>query len=202
MATIATPPAPTAHPAASRRVLAELIPGSRIRDAGLVVGGAAVVAVLSQMSVPLGFTPVPLTLGSFAALFTGAALGPRRAAASIGLFLLAGIVGAPVFAGQASGYLFATFGYAASYLPAAALVGRLARRGHDRAPHKLIAGICAASLIIYAGGAGWLMIFTGAGPATAVAQGVLPFIPGDAIKVVATALLLPVTWHVVNRRRR
>lgn len=202
MATLDTPPTLTAHPAAPRRVLAELIPGSRVRDGVLVIGVAAVVALASQVSVPLGFTPVPLTLGSAAALIAGATLGPVRGSLSIGLFLLAGILGAPVFAGQTGGYLFATFGYAAGYLPATALVGSLARRGHDRAPHKLIAGICVASLIIYTGGVGWLMAFTGAGFGTSVAEGVLPFLPGDAIKVLATALVLPVAWRVISQRRR
>lgn len=199
-------PAAQAHqalaPAPARRVLGDVVPRTRLRDLALVTGGTAWVAAASQPSIPLWFTPVPLTLGSFAALLAGAALGPIRAAMSMGLFLAIGMAGAPVFADQSSGYLFASFGYAAGYLPAATLVGWLARRGHDRAPHKLFAGICLASVLIYAGGLPWFIIRTGIDLETGIAHGVVPFIPGDVIKAIATAALLPIAWRVINHRHR
>lgn len=182
------------------RVLADLIPGALARNIALVVGGALFVSVLAQIAVPLPFTPIPLTLGSFAALVTGAALGPARAGLSLGLYVAAGMVGAPVFAGFGHGYAFASFGYALAFIPAAVLVGELARRGHDRSPVRLFGVIALASLVIYAAGVPWLMAWTGSDLQTAIVQGVLPFLPGDAIKALAVSGLLPIVWRLINRR--
>src|SRR5438105_741107 len=101
----------TALPLPRQRVLADVVPGGLVRDTALVLGGAAFIGLLAQFAVPLGFTPVPLTLGTFAVLLTGAALGPLRGLISTGVYLLAGMAGVPCFAGHASGYGFASFGY-------------------------------------------------------------------------------------------
>lgn len=185
----------------SHRVLADLIPGALARNIALVVGGAAFMAVFAQLALPLPFTPVPLTLGSFAVLLIGAALGPTRAGLSLGLYAAAGIAGAPVFAGHGHGYAFASFGYILAYVPASVLVGNLARRGHDRSPLRLFGGVALASLVIYAFGVPWLMAWTGINLHTALIEGVLPFLPGDAIKAVAVSGLLPAAWRLINHKR-
>ncbi|MDR2113950.1 MAG: biotin transporter BioY, partial [Bifidobacteriaceae bacterium] len=110
-------------------VFAELWGRSRVKDAVWVTAGAAWVALLGQISIPLGFTPVPLSLGTFAVLTAGTALGATRGAAAMVLFLVAGWAGAPVFAGGHSGIGLPTTGYVLGYVAAAALAGRAARRG-------------------------------------------------------------------------
>ncbi len=187
------------------RVFAELLSdaqgaGALARNAGLVVGGTVFLAALAQVALPLPFTPIPLTLGSFAALLVGAALGPLRATLSASLYLAAGMAGAPIFAGQGHGLAFASFGYALAFIPASALVGYLARRGHDRSPVKLFGGVCLVSVIMYAVGMPWLMVWSGVGVSAGLMQGVLPFLPGDAIKALAVAGLLPTVWKLINQR--
>ena len=189
-------------PSLPHRVLGDLIPGSRVttRNIALVIGGAAFVSIFAQLALPLPFTPIPLTLGTFAVLLTGAALGPQRAGLSMALYLAVGMAGAPIFAGHGAGYAFASFGYILAYIPAAVFVGYLARRGHDRSPIKLFGAVALASLMVYAAGVPWLMAWTGADLQTAFVQGVLPFLPGDAIKTLAVAGLLPAAWKLINRR--
>src|SRR6202030_1021390 len=98
-------------------VLADLIAGSRDRaariswDVALVVGAAAMVGALAQISIKLSFTPVPITGQTLGVLLAGTALGWRRAGAALVLYAVAGLAGVPWFAGQASGYVGASFGY-------------------------------------------------------------------------------------------
>ncbi|GMA31042.1 biotin transporter BioY [Litorihabitans aurantiacus] len=188
-------------PRPAPRVLADLVATSRVRDVALVLGGTAFVALASQVLIPLGFTPVPLSLGTFGALVVGAALGPVRATASLGLYLLAGIAGVGWFAEGASGWQFASFGYLLGYVMAAALVGGLARRGGDRRPLATIGLMLLGGAVIYAAGVPWLMAFLGVDLATALGLGVVPFLIGDAIKAVVAALLLPGSWALVRRLR-
>ncbi|ACQ80581.1 BioY protein [Beutenbergia cavernae DSM 12333] len=185
-----------------RLVLGDLLPASRVRDAALVLAGTGVVAALAQVAIPLPFTPVPLTLGTFGALVVGAALGPARAAASLALYMLAGVAGVGWFAGGASGWQFASFGYVLGFLLAGVLVGRLARAGADRKPLATIGAMLLGSVVVYACGVPWLMAFLGVDLPEALRLGVVPFLAGDAIKSVLAAVVLPGTWAVVSRVRR
>lgn len=187
-------------------VLADLLPrragiarASLVRDAALVVGGAAFLAAVAQVVVPLPFTPVPLTLATFGVMLLGAGLGPARGLAAVGLYLLAGVLGAPVFAGATAGWAFASFGYAIGFLPAAAIVGRSARMGSDRKVTGMLGTAVAASAAIYAFGIAWLMAWTGLGFGEALMLGMLPFLVGDALKIGAAALLLPSTWRLIGK---
>ncbi len=187
-------------------VLADLLPrragiarASLVRDAALVVGGAAFLAAVAQVVVPLPFTPVPLTLATFGVMLLGAGLGPARGLAAVGLYLLAGVLGAPVFAGATAGWAFASFGYAIGFLPAAAIVGRSARMGSDRTVTGMLGTAVAASAAIYAFGIAWLMAWTGLGFGEALMLGMLPFLVGDALKIGAAALLLPSTWRLIGK---
>lgn len=191
----------------SRPVLADLLPaaGTRARalvaDAVLVLTGTLLVAGLSQVLVPLPFTPVPLSLGTFGVLLVGAALGPLRATASLALYLLAGIAGVGWFAGGASGWQFASFGYLLGMVLAAAVVGALARRGVDRSVWRTTLAGLLAGVVVYALGVPWLMVFLGVDLPTALALGVVPFLVGDAIKALLAAALLPGAWALVGRLR-
>lgn len=191
-------------PAASARrlVLADLIPASRAKDAALVLGGTGVVAVLSQVAIPLGFTPVPLSLGTLGALLVGAALGPARAVLSLLLYVGAGIAGVGWFAGGASGWMFASFGYLLGFVLAAALMGRLARRGADRNVFGSIGLGLLGGAVIYAAGVPWLMAFLDVSFTEALALGVTPFLIGDVIKAVIVAVVLPGAWALIGRSAR
>ncbi|HET6693479.1 MAG TPA: biotin transporter BioY [Pedococcus sp.] len=182
-----------------KRVLADAIPGGLVRDAVLVLGGAAFVGLLAQFSIPLSFTPVPLTLGTFAVLLTGAALGPVRGLLSIGIYMVAGMAGVPWFAGQSSGWGFPSFGYIIGFVLAGALVGWLASRGGDRTPLRTVGTMVLGNLVIYAVGVPYLMGATGMDLATALEKGVVPFLLGDGIKIAIAAGLLPGAWKVVRR---
>lgn len=182
-------------------VLADLVSGSRVKDAALVMGGTATVFAASQIVVPLWFTPVPLSLATFAVLLVGATLGPMRAGASLGLYLLLGLVGVPVFAGFTSGVAHASFGYVIGYFLAAVAVGALARRAADRRALSTVAMALVGSALVYAAGVPWLMISLDVGLKEGLALGVVPFLVGDAIKAVAAGALLPTSWKLVGRFR-
>lgn len=183
-------------------VLADLVPGARVRDVALTLAGTAFITVAGYIAIPLPFTPVPLSLATFAVLLTGAALGPARGATSALLYLVLGVVGVPLFAGGNAGWAFSSFGYIVGYVIAALLVGSLARRRADRTALSTIGLAGLGSLTIYACGVPWLAGFVGVDLATAITLGVVPFLIGDAIKIVAMAGLLPGTWRLVDRAHR
>ncbi len=184
---------------ATAPVLVDLLPKSRVKDAALIVGGTAMLAVASQVLVPLPFTPVPLSLATFSVLLIGASLGTVRAGLSVGLYALIGVLGLPVFAGFGSGWGGASFGYILGYVAAAVAVGELARRGADRRFLGTFGTAALGSLVIYAFGVPWLMASTGVGFREAMVMGVVPFLIGDALKALAAAGLLPATWKAVDR---
>jgi biotin transport system substrate-specific component len=172
---------------------------SRVRDALLVLTGSLVVAAMAQVRIPLPFTPVPLTGQTFAVLLVGAALGSRRGAGSLLLYLLAGLAGLPFFAGGASGLAYlsgSTGGYLIGFVLAAYVVGRLAETGKDRHFPAAILTFLIGEVLIYVPALIWLSAWIG--PQNALAAGLLPFLIGDAIKLVAAALALPAAWKLVE----
>jgi biotin transport system substrate-specific component len=169
------------------------------------VVGAVWVAALGQVSIPLGFTPIPLSLGTFAVLTAGAALGPLRGLAAMAVFLAAGAAGAPVFAGGQSGLGSPTLGYVLGYLAAAAVAGACARRGLDRSPGRAFLAMATASAVVYAFGVPYLALAADLSLADGIVQGVVPFLVGDLIKATAAAALLPTLWrasHLTPTARR
>lgn len=180
-------------------VLADSLPTGLARDVSLVAGGAMVTGVLSQVVVPLPFTPVPLSLGTFAVLLVGASLGPVRGSLSMLAYLVAGVAGVPWFAQQGSGWAAASFGYVIGYVLAAGLVGMLAQRRADRRPVSMFGAALLATTAVYVGGVPWLMVTLGVGLGEALVLGVAPFLVGDALKAVAAAGLLPAAWHLLGR---
>ena len=186
---------------ASPRTLGDVVPGGLVRDVALVVGGTLFVALSALVVIPLPFTPVPLSLQTFAVLLTGAALGSRRGALSMALYLLAGVAGVPWFSAHQSGWAFATFGYVVGFVAAAWLVGRLAEAGADRKALKTVGMMVLGNVVIYAFGVAGLMAYTGMDLGTALAKGVAPFLVGDLIKIAVAAALLPAAWRLVGTRR-
>jgi biotin transport system substrate-specific component len=184
-----------------RPVLADLVPGARVRSVVLVVGAALLTAASAQLVIPLPFSPVPISGQTFAVLLTAAALGPLRAVAAQGLYLLMAGVGLPFFAGAESGwhhFAGATGGYLVGFLVAAWVVGALARRGLDRSPHGTFVAFAAGTAIIYALGLPWLAVVTGGSLSQVLAWGLWPFLIGDALKALLAAGLLPLAWRLTR----
>ncbi|MET8947325.1 biotin transporter BioY [Streptomyces sp. NPDC004542] len=186
----------TARPGA---VLADLLPASRVRDAALVLGGAALTGLAAQLSVPVPGSPVPVTGQTFAALLVGTTLGARRGFLSLALYALAGVAGVPWFADGTSGSGAVSFGYVLGMLLASALVGALARRGADRDAWRMAGTMILGEAVIYAVGVPYLAYAAGMSASAAIAAGLTPFLIGDALKAVLAMGLLPTAWKLVKR---
>ena len=186
---------------ASPRTLGDVVPGGLVRNVALVTGGTLFVALSALVQIPLPFTPVPLSLQTFAVLLVGAALGSRRGVVSMALYLLAGVAGVPWFAAHHSGWAFASFGYVVGFVAAAWLAGRLAEAGADRQVLKTAGLLVLGNVVIYAFGVAGLVASTGMDLGTGIAKGVAPFLVGDLIKVAVASALLPATWKLVGSRR-
>jgi biotin transport system substrate-specific component len=186
---------------AHRRVLADLLPGAAVRDAVLIVAAAALTGLAAQVSIPLPFTPVPITLQTFTVLLAGAALGPVRGSASMLLYLVVGVAGFGWFAEGRSGMAFASFGYIVGFVVAAAVAGALARRGADRTVLGTIGLMVVGNLVIYAIGLPWLMAALSVDLQKGLEYGVTPFLVGDALKIALAAGLLPATWWLIGSSR-
>ncbi len=180
-------------------VLGDLLPGALVRDAALVLGGAALVGLAAQVSIPLPGTPVPLTGQTFAVLLVGAALGWRRALPSMALYLLVGALGLPWFAEHSSGTGAPSLGYVIGFLLAASVVGALAARGGDRTPLRTVLTMALGTLLIYAVGVPYLAASLDVSAVRAFELGVRPFLAGDAVKVLLAAGLLPAAWKLTRR---
>ncbi|MFZ1062843.1 MAG: biotin transporter BioY [Acidimicrobiales bacterium] len=184
---------------APRRVLADLLPRTLIADVLLVVGAAGLVGLLAQISIHLSFTPVPITGQTLGVLLAGSALGWRRAGLSMALYLVAGLAGVPWFAGHASGYVGATFGYLLGFIAAGMLLGWLAARGSDRNIVRAAISMILAEILLYAIALPWLAIDLHVSLAKAFSLGMWPFVAGDAIKAGLAGIALPSAWRLVER---
>jgi len=171
-----------------------------IRSLLLIVSGSLLIALLAQVRIILPFTPVPITGQTFGVLLIGAALGSKRGAAALILYITEGALGLPFFAGGGSGLSIltgATAGYLAGFVGAAYVIGWLAEQGLERNVRTSIIPFLAGTLIIYACGVTWLSIMVGSF-SKAVTLGVIPFLLGDVIKLIAAALVLPAAWKLVK----
>ena len=177
------------------------------RDLALMVGFSLLTAASAQLVVRLPFTPVPITGQTFGVLLTGALLGSWRGFGAMLIYLAEGLAGLPVFAPGALGhaglgpFLGPTGGYLVAFPLAAMVVGFLAERGWDRTPVRVLAAMAAGSGVIFALGAGWLSHFVG-GAQNAILHGIVPFLPGDALKAALAAALLPLGWKLLERGDR
>jgi biotin transport system substrate-specific component len=164
--------------------------GSLLRGAGIVLAGSALVAVCAHIAIPLWFTPVPITLQPFAVLLLGLLLSPRLAFGAALAYLAEGAAGLPVFTphglGGAAQLFGPTGGYLLSYPLVAPMVSWLWRNGLRSFSRGLVvAGT--GSLVTLALGATWLGVLTHAAPMPLLNNAVLPFLPGDVLKVCAAA---------------
>ena len=164
----------------SRELSREIIVGRRA-VAAIGVGAMIVCLTLAAYArVYLPFTPVPITLQTFFVLVAGAALGQRLGTLSLASYLLLGTLGLPLFTGV---WLGPTTGYLVGFVAAGWLIGRLTA-GRATAV-RLAVAMLVGTAVVYLFGAAWLAMFLGLGWQHAMAAGVLPFLPGDALKLAA-----------------
>jgi biotin transport system substrate-specific component len=183
----------TSNPAAILPIpvsLRETLPGKAV----LAVAGSLLVAAAAHLSVPLPFTPVPLTFSDLAVLLVGLTLGPSTAFTALALYLMEGASGMPVFAPSGPGGIAQLFGvtggYLLSYPFAAALAGSLFARLRRLIPSPFAAaftGALAGSTLLMVCGVVWLGALLHLTAGRAFHLGALPFLPGQAIKIVAAA---------------
>ena len=174
------------------------------RDVALIVAGSLLVALFAQIKIPLGFTPVPITGQTFAVLLVGALLGGWRGGLALALYAIEGAF-LPFFAGGASGWfwLLPSGGYIVGFIPAAALVGFLCQWGWSRRPWVLLAMLL-GNVVLYIPGLIQLNLFLPADVATVWGCGdmwqcgLLPFIPGDLVKLIAASLVVPAGWALLD----
>lgn len=200
---IAASPAKSARP----RLLMDLAPAWCQSTVVIVTAATVFLALVSQIGVPLWFTPVPLTLGTFGVAAIGGGLGARRAGLSVAAYLIVGVLGAPVFYDAQGGWEVAagdTAGYLVGYLVMALIIGAAADNRSDRRVGSFVAAICLGNAALYILGASWLAyrhnlpLITGG--SSAFALGVRPFLIGDAIKMVVAGFTFPAAWWLVGRR--
>jgi biotin transport system substrate-specific component len=176
---------------------------SRARHLFLILAGTLLIYLSSRISFPAPGSPVPATGQTFGVLLVGGALGFRRGLAATALYVLVGLIGVPFFAegrGGISVLVGATGGYLVGFLLAGALVGRLAELGWDRHLGGAIGAMLIGNALIYVIGLPWLAVVAGYDAGTAIQNGLVPFVVGDALKLVAAAVLFPAAWWVVGRR--
>ncbi|KQP71142.1 MULTISPECIES: biotin transporter BioY [Microbacterium] len=203
--------APTAS-AGTRRVLADVIarPSSRARafalDAGLVIAGATIVALLAQVEIPLW--PVPITGQTLGVIVVGAALGAWRGAAALTTYMLVGLAGLPVFAGF-TGTVAAigkpSFGFVIGFIFSAFVAGWFAERAWDRRPGLAFLGFAAASVVPFLFGIPYMAFILNVvmgldySFGELLAVGLLPFILGGLIKAALAAAIIPGAWALVRK---
>lgn len=167
-----------------------------------VVGFALLTAALAQIKIQLPLNPVPLTGQTFGVLLSGAVLGSRRGFSSQALYLAAGAMGLPVFAGGGFSFVYLlgpTGGYLWSYPLAAGLMGWLVERGASREPWRLALSLVFCDALILISGAVWLHTIFGFTYRQAALLGFYPFLIGDILKIVLVGLTLP---RFLNRSKQ
>jgi biotin transport system substrate-specific component len=185
-------------------VLADAIPGARVRDAVLVVSGALLTALFAQIAITVPGSPVPITGQTLAVGIVGATLGARRGAASLGLYALLGLF-LPFYADGNSGWEIvwgASGGYIIGFIFAAYAIGWLAERGADRNVLLAFLAFVVGQLIIFAFGLVGLKLATDESWSWTIHNGFTIFIVGGLVKAAIGAVMLPGAWQLVRRFER
>ena len=176
----------------------------RLKQAALVAGGVAMLAVTAKISVPM--FPVPMTMGTFAVLTIGAAYGTRLGLVTIIAYMLVGMLGFDVFAKSTADlngltYMMgSTGGYLLGFVLATLALGALAAKGWDRSPIKMAGAMLIGNALIYIPGVLWLGQLYGFDQPI-LAWGLTPFLVGDVVKLALAAVLFPMIWKMVGRAR-
>jgi len=186
------------------RAFTSSIPGKVTLGIAATIG----IAIAAHVSLPLPFTPVPLTLQPLAVLLVGLAFGPVGGFLTLLAYLAEGACGLPVFSpagpgGLAQLFFGPTSGYLLAYPLVAAMAGGLCRRLARRLSMYAAAAIActAATALLFVGGAGWFATFTHLPLRAVWIETVAPFLPGEAVKILAAAgIYSALRRHPRNKR--
>jgi biotin transport system substrate-specific component len=162
-----------------------------LKEGAIIVSASLFVALCAHLSVPLPFTPVPLTLQNFAVLLVGMALGSRRGFAALALYLVEGSSGLPVFSPAGPGGVLQLFGPTGGFLMAyplvAGLAGWITEHGKMSFAQAALAGLL-SEVLLFAAGIGWLVVLTHSF-SQALRFGLYAFIFAEIIKILAAAAM-------------
>lgn len=178
-------------------------PNALVRDAAIVVAASLLLIVSAKISIP--FWPVPLTMQTFVVIGLGLALGPALGTAAVGLYLVEGALGLPVFSGTPEkgiglAYMAGpTGGFLAGFLLAAFVAGHLAKRGLDRNVFTAFLAALAGAVVLYIPGLLWLGTLFG-WDKPILEWGLYPFIYGDLLKAALAAIAFPAAWKALKAR--
>lgn len=179
------------------------------KDTALVLGSAAFVGLLAQVSVPMW--PVPVTGQTLGVMLVGAMLGARRGGAALVTYTVLGLAGVPWFANFGGGpayILQPSFGFVIGFVLAAWTIGALAERRWDRKPLASLAAFGIASVIPFVVGVPWMWAVLHfsfgqtLGLAATMQAGVIPFIPGGIVKWLLGSAILGGAWKALDARDR
>ena len=191
-------------PASSLR--AQVFPrSSALPSATLIAGGTIFLAVLAQIAIPVPGSPVPVTGQTLGVLLIGTTYGAGLGLTTFAMYLLAGIAGAPVFAGASFGIekiTGATGGYLFGMMVSTYLLGLLANRRLDQRFLTALPSMLLGTLTTFTFGLLWLAHFTGKDWAWTIKAGLTPFIVGEILKIVIAGTSMPLLWRFVNNRQR
>lgn len=191
----------TAYAQPDTLIGAALAPLDWTRSVSLVFAFSLLMALSAQIVIPVG--PVPITGQTFVVLLSGALLGSRLGAAAMIVYLLEGAFGLPFFSAGRGGILHLlgqNGGYLVSFPAAAFITGAFAEHGWDRRFLTAAAAMAIGSLVIMLSGWAWFSLVTNTSPLIAFQVSVLKFIPGDIIKILLAAAVLPTGWALLRRR--
>lgn len=178
---------------------------SMLSTAALAAGGVLFLAAMAQIAIPVLGSPVPVTGQTLGVLLIGTTYGSGLGLATFAMYLLAGIAGAPVFAGASFGVekiTGATGGYLIGMMVATYLLGILAKRRLDQRFLTSLPSMLFGTLIIFSFGLLWLHHFTGKDWGWTIAAGLTPFIVGEALKIAIAGTSLPILWRLINSKKR
>jgi biotin transport system substrate-specific component len=173
-----------------------------LTQALFIVGGVGFIAALAQIAVPIPGSPVPVTGQTLGALLIGTTYGARLGFITFSTYLLAGIAGAPIFAGSTHGIervTGATGGYLVGMLLASLLLGYLADRKADQSFKTSFPALILGDVIIFTFGLMWLRASLDLSWSATIAAGLTPFILGEILKIAITATSLPLIWRRISR---
>ena len=163
-------------------------PRAAVRDMTITAIFAAFMCVTAPWTIPVGV--VPITLATFSVYFASAALGWKRGSIAVAIYLMLGFVGLPVFSGFSGGIqklVGATGGYLVAYIPMAVVIGLFADK--FKKAWAYVVGMVAGTVVLYTFGTAWYCIMSGSEIIPAIMACVVPFLAGDAVKIVCTTVL-------------
>ena len=189
------------YPEADTLIGVALAPLDWTRSVSLVFVFSLLTALAAQIVIPVG--PVPITAQTFAVLLTGALLGSRLGAMAMIVYLVEGASGLPFFYGGHGGIthlLGPTGGYLVAFPAAAFVTGAFAENGWDKRFLTAVVAMAVGSIVILLAGLAWFSVLMQTSPLVAFQVSFLKFVPGDIIKILLAAAVLPTGWHLLKRK--